>query len=91
MRRPVSYRRSAFPERRDSGQRRVMVMSAMVCVALGDVLGDADVVVDFTVADILLTCVLRELRKNEILREYAHIENYRRRCEERPGSRWPVP
>ena len=33
-RRPVGLRRSAFPERRDSGQRRVMVMSAMVCVAL---------------------------------------------------------
>jgi penicillin-binding protein 2 len=34
-RRPVAgYRRSAFPERRDSGQRRVMVMSAIVCVAL---------------------------------------------------------
>jgi glutathione S-transferase len=40
---------------------------------------------EFTVADILLTCVLRELRKNEILREYPHIENYRRRCEERPA------
>ncbi len=35
IRRPVAgYRRSAFPERRDSGQRRVMVMSAIVCVAL---------------------------------------------------------
>lgn len=34
-RRPVSvHRRSAFPERRDSTQRRVMVMSAMVCVAI---------------------------------------------------------
>src|SRR5687767_2658094 len=34
-RRPVpGLRRSAFPERRDSGQRRVMVMSAIVCVAL---------------------------------------------------------
>ncbi|MEX2147852.1 MAG: penicillin-binding protein 2 [Candidatus Rokuibacteriota bacterium] len=33
--RPVSvHRRSAFPERRDSIQRRVMVMSAMVCVAI---------------------------------------------------------
>lgn len=35
IRRPVAgYRRSAFPEPRDSGQRRVMVMSAIVCVAL---------------------------------------------------------
>lgn len=34
-RRPVAgLRRSAFPERRDSGQRRVMVMSGIVCVAL---------------------------------------------------------
>ena len=33
-RRPVGLRRSAFPERRDSGQRRVMVMFAVVCVAL---------------------------------------------------------
>ncbi len=33
--RPVSvHRRSAFPEPRDSIQRRVMVMSAMVCVAV---------------------------------------------------------
>lgn len=40
---------------------------------------------EFTVADILLTCVLRELRKNEILHQYPHIENYRCRCEERPA------
>lgn len=40
---------------------------------------------DFTVADIILTCVLRELRKNEILRKYPEIETYRRRCEERPA------
>jgi penicillin-binding protein 2 len=33
-RRLRSYRGSAFPERRDSGQRRVMVMSAMMCAAL---------------------------------------------------------
>jgi len=33
-RRLRSYRRSAFPERRDSGQRRVMVMSAMMCAAV---------------------------------------------------------
>jgi glutathione S-transferase len=40
---------------------------------------------DFTVADIMLTCVLRELRKTEILLPYLHLENYRRRCEERPA------
>ncbi len=40
---------------------------------------------DFTVADIVLTCVLREIRKTEILRKYPHIENYRHRCEERPA------
>jgi glutathione S-transferase len=40
---------------------------------------------DFTVADIALTGVLRELRKTEILRNYPHVENYRRRCEERPA------
>jgi glutathione S-transferase len=39
---------------------------------------------DFTVADIALTCVLRELRKTEILRPYSHIEAYRQRCEGRP-------
>lgn len=40
---------------------------------------------DFTVADIVLVCVLRELRKNEILRAYPNIERYRARCEERPA------
>ncbi|WII72347.1 glutathione S-transferase family protein [Bdellovibrio sp. 22V] len=40
---------------------------------------------EFTVADIALTGVLRELRKTEILRQYPNIENYRRRCEERPA------
>ena len=40
---------------------------------------------EFTVADIALTCVLRELRKTEILSKYPNIENYRRRCEERPA------
>ncbi len=39
---------------------------------------------DFTVADIILTCVLRELRKNEVLRSYPNLEAYRKRCEERP-------
>lgn len=40
---------------------------------------------DFTVADIILTGVLRELRKTEILAKYPNVENYRRRCEERPA------
>jgi glutathione S-transferase len=39
----------------------------------------------FTVADIVLTCVLREIRKTEILRKHAQLENYRLRCEERPA------
>lgn len=40
---------------------------------------------DFTVADITLTCVLRELRKTEILSKYPQVEAYRLRCEERPA------
>lgn len=40
---------------------------------------------DFTVADITLTGVLRELRKNEILPKYPNLAEYRRRCEERPA------
>lgn len=40
---------------------------------------------EFTVADIILTCVLREIRKTEILPRYPHIEKYRQRCEERPA------
>lgn len=40
---------------------------------------------DFTVADIILTGVLRELRKTEILNKYPNVESYRRRCEERPA------
>lgn len=40
---------------------------------------------DFTVADIIFTCVLREIRKTEILIMYPHIEKYRHRCEERPA------
>lgn len=37
----------------------------------------------FTVADIAFTCVLREVRKSDILGKYANIEKYRLRCEER--------
>lgn len=40
---------------------------------------------DFTVADIALTCVLRELRKTEILGQFPHVESYRLRCESRPA------
>jgi glutathione S-transferase len=40
---------------------------------------------EFTVADITLTCVLRELRKNEVLHDYPNIEKYRQRCEDRPA------
>lgn len=40
---------------------------------------------DFTVADIIFTSVLREMRKNEVLREYPNIERYRRKCEQRPA------
>lgn len=40
---------------------------------------------DFTVADIALICVLREIRKTEVLGQYPHIEKYRGRCEERPA------
>ncbi|KYG61591.1 hypothetical protein AZI86_17970 [Bdellovibrio bacteriovorus] len=39
----------------------------------------------FTVADIIFVCVLRELRKNEVLSGYPQIEKYRKRCEERPA------
>lgn len=40
---------------------------------------------DFTVADIGFTCVLRELRKNEVLAKYPHLESYRLRNEARPA------
>ncbi len=40
---------------------------------------------EFTVADIAFTCVLRELRKNEILDKYPNLITYRKRCEERPA------
>lgn len=40
---------------------------------------------DFTVADIALTCVLRELRKTEVVSKYPDLEKYRLRCEERPA------
>lgn len=40
---------------------------------------------DFTVADIVLTCVLREIRKSEILGQYPQVEAYRLRCEARPA------
>lgn len=40
---------------------------------------------EFTVADIILTGVLREIRKNEVLSKYPNLEKYRLRCEERPA------
>ena len=40
---------------------------------------------DFTVADITFVCVLRELRKNEVLSKYPGIQSYRQRCEARPA------
>ena len=40
---------------------------------------------DFTVADIIFTCVLREIRKNEILSKYPNIEKYRLKCQKRPA------
>lgn len=40
---------------------------------------------NFTVADIVFTCVLREIRKTEILGKYPNIENYRLKCEKRPA------
>lgn len=40
---------------------------------------------DFTVADISLTCVLRELRKTDVLHQYPEVENYRLRCQARPA------
>lgn len=39
----------------------------------------------FTVADIIFTCVLREIRKNEVLSQYPNIEKYRLKCQVRPA------
>lgn len=40
---------------------------------------------EFTVADIILTCVLREIRKNEVLEKYPNVQKYRKQCEDRPA------
>lgn len=40
---------------------------------------------DFTVADIALTCVLREIRKTDILPKFPNVDRYRHRCEARPA------
>lgn len=40
---------------------------------------------EFTVADIVFTGVLRELRKTEILQKHPNLEAYRLRCESRPA------
>ncbi len=37
----------------------------------------------FTVADIIFTCVLREIRKTEIIKKYPNIEIYRLKCQSR--------
>jgi glutathione S-transferase len=40
---------------------------------------------EFTVADIVFTCVLREMRKNEVLAKYPNVEKYRLKCQARPA------
>jgi glutathione S-transferase len=40
---------------------------------------------DFSVADILVTCVLREVRKSEVLRPFTHLNRYIAQCQERPA------
>lgn len=40
---------------------------------------------DFTVADILLTCVLREIRKTDLLRSYPRVTKYYNRALARPA------
>lgn len=40
---------------------------------------------DFTVADIVFTCVIREIRKTELLDNYTNVTSYRDRCEKRPA------
>jgi glutathione S-transferase len=40
---------------------------------------------DFTVADIILVCVLREIRKSNVLVNYPNLEKYRLTCQNRPA------
>lgn len=40
---------------------------------------------DFTVADILLTCVLREIRKTDLMKSYPRVTDYYNRALARPG------
>lgn len=40
---------------------------------------------EFTVADIILVCVLREIRKSNVLNNYPNLEQYRLSCEKRPA------
>ncbi|MEO5668377.1 MAG: glutathione S-transferase family protein [Bdellovibrionota bacterium] len=40
---------------------------------------------DFTVADILLTCVLREIRKTDLMKSYPRLANYYDRALARPA------
>jgi glutathione S-transferase len=39
----------------------------------------------FTIADLMMTTVLRQLRKSEILRDFPAIGAFRKRCETRPA------
>jgi glutathione S-transferase len=40
---------------------------------------------DFTVADIMLGCVLRDLRKNGMMEPYPRVKSYYERCRARPA------
>jgi glutathione S-transferase len=40
---------------------------------------------EFSVADILMTTVLREVRSAHVLDDFRHVSAYRRRCESRPA------
>jgi glutathione S-transferase len=40
---------------------------------------------DFTVADILMTCVLREIRHTDLLDKWSHLKSYVTTCEARPA------
>lgn len=40
---------------------------------------------DFSVADILMTCVLREIRKTDLMKPYSHVTDYYNRALARPA------
>lgn len=53
---------------------------------LSDWLGDKDYLEDrFTVADLMMTTVLRNLRHTDLVGEHANLTAYQRRCEARPA------